>query len=69
MFEFKTRLKELRKAKKMSQKHISSSIGVSNTQYQRYEYGEQEPTLKILVSLADFFDVSLDYLVGRTDTK
>ena len=35
--------------------------------YQFYEYGKNEPTASVLIALADFFDVSLDYLVGRSD--
>lgn len=35
--------------------------------YQYYEYGRSEPTASVLISLADFLDVSLDYLVGRSD--
>ena len=35
--------------------------------YQRYEYGEREPSFQKLIALADYFDVSLDYLVGRSD--
>ena len=34
---------------------------------QRYEYGERKPAYDVLIALADFFDVSIDYLVGRTD--
>jgi len=37
--------------------------------YQRYEYGTREPAHKNLIALADYFDVSLDYLVGRSDIK
>lgn len=35
--------------------------------YQRYEYGERSPSFDCLIALADFYDVSLDYLVGRSD--
>lgn len=35
--------------------------------YQRYEYGTREPAYQKLIALADFFDVSLDYLTGRSD--
>ena len=61
------RLKELRTLKKISQKNIAIELGISDRNYQRYEYGEVEPTASTLIALADFFNVSLDYLVGRSD--
>ena len=64
---FSTRLKELRKSLNLTQKDVYSSIGMSAIGYQRYEYGEREPAFKNLLALADFFNVSLDYLVGRSD--
>jgi len=64
---FNDRLKELRSLKNISQIAISKEIGISDTHYQNLEYGKKEPTMSKLVSLADFFDVSIDYLVGRTD--
>ena len=64
---FPERLKQIRLSKQVSQNKIATEIGISGTQYQNYEYGKKEPTLKNLIALADFFDVSLDYLSGRTD--
>lgn len=64
---FHQRLIELKQSKKVLQKDIAAAIGVTVRNYQRYEKGEQQPTLNRLVALADFFDVSLDYLCGRTD--
>ena len=40
---------------------------MSSLGYQRYEYGERKPSFDMLIALADYFDVSIDYLVGRTD--
>lgn len=60
-------LKRCRKLKKTTQKQASIAAGVSESMYQFYEYGKNEPTASVLISLADYFDVSLDYLVGRTD--
>ena len=57
----------LRKEFKVPQSSIAKAVGVSTTHYQNYEYGKHEPTTTILISLADYFDVSLDYLVGRSD--
>ena len=64
---FGDRLKELRASKNISQKALSNEIGISDTHYQNLEYGKKEPTMSKLVALADFFNVSIDYLVGRTD--
>lgn len=61
------RLNELKLSKNVLQKDIASSVGLSLRSYQRYEYGEREPTSSVLIALADYFDVSLDYLVGRSD--
>lgn len=57
----------LKESKKLLQKDIAKGIGLSLRTYQRYEYGEREPTSSVLIALADYFDVSLDYLVGRSD--
>ena len=64
---FSERLKELRVSQNLTQKQVYSSVGMSALGYQRYEYGEREPAFKQLIALADFFNVSLDYLVGRSD--
>ncbi len=64
---FSERLKELRVSRNLTQKQVYTSVGMSALGYQRYEYGEREPAFKQLLALADFFDVSLDYLCGRSD--
>lgn len=64
---FSAQLKELRKSKKISQTVLGNEIGITLKQIQRYERGENDPTLSVLIALADFFDVSLDFLVGRSD--
>ena len=64
---FSERLVELRKARNLTQKQVYEGVGMSMLGYQRYEYGEREPSYQKLIALADFFDVSLDYLVGRSD--
>ncbi len=61
------RLIELKESKNLLQKDIAKSINLSLRSYQRYEYGEREPTSSILIKIADYFNVSLDYLVGRSD--
>lgn len=64
---FPERLANLRKERNLTQKQVYESVGMSMIGYQRYEYGAREPAFKNLIALADYFDVSLDYLVGRTD--
>ena len=67
MSNFNTRLKELRESGSFSQNAVATKTGISYRYYQYLEYGEKEPTIQKLIALADFFDVSIDYLVGRTD--
>lgn len=57
----------LRKSKKISQLELAKNMNLSLRTYQRYEKGERNPTSDVLISLADYFNVSIDYLVGRTD--
>ncbi len=64
---FSERLKELRKSKKINQTILANAVNLNIKQIQRYEGGSNEPTLSVLIALADYFDVSLDYLVGRSD--
>lgn len=61
------RLKTLRKRKGVTQKSIADTVSITEVSYQRYEYGKVRPSLDVLIALADYFDVSLDYLVGRSD--
>lgn len=60
-------LKRARKRAKATQTQAAQAAGVSVSMYQFYEYGRNEPTASVLIALADFFDVSLDYLCGRSD--
>ena len=64
---FPERLTELRKERQLTQKQVYEGVGMSPIGYQRYEYGDREPAYKKLLALADFFNVSIDYLVGRSD--
>ncbi len=64
---FQKRLKELRTEKGVSQVYIAEILGITDRGYRKYEAGDNEPTMSILIALADYFDVSLDYLVGRSD--
>ena len=67
MSVFSERLVKLRDSRNLSQKEVAKEFGVVVRAYQRYEYGEREPQLSVLVRMADFYNVSLDYLAGRTD--
>ena len=63
------RIKELRKEKGITQEYLGLCLGVSTSNINSYESGRVAPSLPKLIALADYFDVSLDYLVGRTDEK
>lgn len=65
--DFSERLKALRIERGLTQKQVYTAVGISPIGYQRYEYGDREPAYQKLLALADFFNVSLDYLAGRTD--
>ena len=64
-----TRLDELKTSRNLMQKQVAEGAGIPLRTYRRYENGEREPSASILVSLADFFNVSTDYLLGRTDNQ
>ena len=64
---FSDRIKHLKNQNGVLQKDIAAAIGVSLRAYQYYETDQREPTLSVLIALADYFDVSLDYLCGRSD--
>lgn len=64
---FADRLKSLRKGKNVSQVVLAEGLGVTRTQISDMENGKTTTTIEKLVALADYFEVSLDYLVGRTD--
>ena len=62
---FQESLVRLRKERKVTQAEISRETGIALRSYQYYEYGQQDPQLPNLIALADFYDISLDELVGR----
>ena len=64
---FGERLKTARKNSGKTQKETAEAIGMTTNAYQKYELGTSEPNLYKLVSLADMFNVSLDYLLCRDD--
>lgn len=66
---FSARLKELRIAQKLKQSEIAEHLDITIRAYQYYEAGTREPDIKTLCALADYFNVSLDYLCGRSEVK
>lgn len=65
--DFANRLVELRKNQGLTQKQLANDICLSEIGIQNYEGRRRKPAYDVLISLADFFNVSLDYLVGRSD--
>ena len=61
------RLKELRKKKKLSQLRLAIDLSTTQNTISRYETGEREPDIEALIKIANYFDVSVDYLLGRTN--
>ena len=61
------RLKPLRKAKGFTQEDLGDLVGVAKMRVSDYESGKTEPPLKTLIKIADVFNVSLDWLCGRTE--
>ena len=61
------RLKELRKEKGISQLKLAVDLNTNQNTISRYETGEREPGIVELIKIADYFDVSVDYLLERTD--
>ncbi|MCI8484730.1 MAG: helix-turn-helix transcriptional regulator [Lachnospiraceae bacterium] len=67
MPNFSERLKDLKNERNLFQKDIANAIGISLRAYQYYEAGERKPDIEILEKLADYFEISTDFLLGRTD--
>ncbi len=63
------RIRDLRKNAGLTQKQVAQYLKMSQTGYSKYETGENNPSITILCALADYYHVSLDYLMERTDVK
>ena len=63
------RIRDLREDRDMSQKQIAQMLGMSQTGYSKYETGENDIPTAVLIKLADFYNTSVDYLLGRTDKE
>ena len=64
---FSQRLKELRMERSVGQVALAASIGVSKAVVSMWETGKREPSMTSLIALANFYGVSIDYIVGLTD--
>ena len=64
---FKTRLKQLRKERNINQRELSEYLKVAPSTISMYENGQREPNFEVLEVLADFFNVDMNYLLGKTD--
>lgn len=61
------RLREIRKKKRISQLKLATDLNMNQNSISRYETGEREADYKTLIAFADYFNVSIDYLLERTD--
>lgn len=64
-----SRIARLREEKELSQLELAKMLNISNTTLSQYESGKRVPSDEIKKQMADFFDVSIDYLLGRTNIK
>ncbi len=64
------RIKDLRKTRSMTQKTLASSLNISDEHLRKVEAGKKGASIDLLIDIAEFFDVSLDYLIlGQTDSR
>ena len=66
---FKARLRQLRKERGETQVQVSEATGIGERHYQKFEAGDNFPNVENLCALADHFEVSVDYLLVRTEEK
>ena len=69
MARFSDRLRELRNAKDLSQSDFAKQLGISKSSVNMYERGEREPNFKMLEQIADYFNVDMDYLLGKSNIR
>ena len=69
MIKFAERLQELRRERHVTQKNMAEFLGIQMRSYQSYEGGDRWPDYEKLVALADYFGVTTDYLLGRSDRR
>jgi transcriptional regulator with XRE-family HTH domain len=66
---FSTRLKEIRREKKLTQEQLGQKVNVTKVSISGYESGNRTPDMDTLQKIADVLEISVDYLLGRTDTS
>lgn len=64
---FASRLKELRTSKNLTMESLAKDLGTTRATISNFENEQRKPSLDMIIKLADYFQVSIDYLVGRTD--
>lgn len=64
----KNRLKILRESKKLTQQELADKLNLSRVRYNNYETGKRNPDYEVLQLIANFYDVSIDYLLGKTES-
>lgn len=69
MMKLAERMKELRTERGLSQGKIAAELKIGIATYCRYELGAREPSASVLDRMADYYDVSVDYLLGRSDIR
>ena len=69
MKTYYNRIRDLREDMDMNQTQIAKILGISQTGYSKYETGENDIPTAILIKLAEFYNTSIDYLLGQTDSK
>lgn len=63
------RIRDLREDRDLNQTKVAELLGMSQTGYSKYETGENDIPTAVLIKLADFYNTSIDYLLGETDCK
>ncbi len=67
--DYRRRLRDLREDHDKTQSQIAALLGTSQTMYARYERGANELPIRHLITLADYYNVTTDYLLGRSDQQ
>lgn len=65
----RSRIRDLREDSDLTQKQVAGYLKMSQTGYSKYETGENDIPTSVWIALADFYNTSVDYLMGRTDNK
>lgn len=63
------RIRDLREDMDLNQTQVAKMLGMSQTGYSKYETGENDLPTEVLIKLANFYNTSIDYLLGQTDNK